>query len=102
MIKVCVNDECRDACDVDALWLAQQIERRRDAGIRVWVRVEIDMDGLCMALATPDCPSSGSSRPPTPEERKVFAMWEALALNTHRFSVDALLRFLRHFGVCAA
>ena len=84
-------------------WLAQQIERRRAAGMPVCVKVHVqhhpDVD---MVLATPGCPAGGGGRPPRRAEKGIFDYWEKCGLDNARFTADQLISFLRSLRRLAA
>lgn len=95
MIKIRISDEERQLETADAQWINQQINRRRADGQLVCVRVIIHVDGLDMALSTPNCGTGGSGgRPPTVQEKSVFDLWDKRGLNDADFNGGNLIAFL--------
>jgi hypothetical protein len=96
MIKIRIAEEERQLDSVDEQWINQQINRRRAEGHAVCVRVTIHEGGLDMILSTPDCvTSAGGGRPPRPQEKKVFDLWNQRGLNGGDFTGGNLVAFLR-------
>lgn len=99
MIKVKIGESERDLSDATPQWINEQINRRRNDGVSVCVRVFINTDSLNIKLSTPTCGSGGGGggggRPPTRQEREVFALWDKLHLNTADFSGGNLVAFLK-------
>lgn len=96
MIRIRIGDEERDYASADEQWINQQINRRRADGQVVCVRVTVRESGLDMILSTPSCKTSGGSgRPPRPEEKRVFDLWDKRGLNDASFTGGNLIAFLR-------
>lgn len=96
MIRIRIGDEERDSAGADEQWINQQINRRRADGLAVCVRVTIHEDGLDMVLSTPTCETSGGGgRPPRPQEKQVFDLWDKRGLNNASFTGGNLIAFLR-------
>lgn len=96
MIKIQIGSTERDLNKASEGWIREQIERRRQDGQPVCVRVIIEQGALNMSLSTSGCPPSNRpSRAPKPEERKVFDFWEKSGLNKPDFQVRSLIVFLK-------
>lgn len=59
MIKVKINGSERALNDANPNWINQQINRRRNDGAVICVRVTVNCPPLNMALATNGCGGSG-------------------------------------------
>jgi hypothetical protein len=82
--------------NVDEHWINQQINRRREDGLSVCVRVTIKEGDLDMILSTPTCGSGGGGgRPPRPHEKVVFDLWNRRGLNDAHFTGGNLVAFLK-------
>lgn len=82
--------------ETDESWINQQINRRRDEGQPVCVRVTITTTSLNLALTTPGCAGTGGGgRAPNQREQQVFELWEQRRLNTTDFSSGNLVAFLK-------
>lgn len=101
MIKIRIADVEKELASADEQWINQQINRRRADGQTVCVRIIIHEGGLDMILSTPTCGASeGGGRPPRPEEKKVFDLWNKRGLDDENFTsgnVVAFLNQLQHF-----
>lgn len=96
MIRIRIGEEERDYASADEHWINQQINRRREDGRAVCVRVSIREAGLEMSLSTPTCGSGGGGgRPPRPQEQQVFALWDQRGLSDASFTGGNLIAFLR-------
>jgi len=81
--------------DVDAQWIQQQIERRRNSGADPCVRIVIHTSGANLALETAACSSSSAARrKPTPMEQEILDHWTKGHLSDVGFSVTNLLEFV--------
>lgn len=78
MIKIRIANEERQIDAADVQWINQQVNRRREEGHPVCVRVIIREGGLDMILASSNCGNSAGSggRPPNIQEKKVFDLWD--------------------------
>jgi hypothetical protein len=95
MIEVSVGGERRDARDATTAWLRSGIDRHRQLGSPVCVKVGIKSGAIDMILATEDCPNDDAEgRPFRPEERKIFELWKGKNLDTNHFTVNDLAEFL--------
>jgi hypothetical protein len=80
----------------DTSVIAQQVDRRRDGGARVCVKVRINEGGISMVLSTTDCPSEGgANRQARPDEERIFSLWEKLGLRKENFSGGQVVAFLK-------
>lgn len=102
MIKIQIANEERQIDTADVQWINQQINRRREEGHRVCVRVLIHEGGLDMILSSTNCETrvGGVGRPPRPQEKKVFDLWDQRGLSSADFTGGNLVAFLqqiKHF-----
>lgn len=96
MITIRIADEERQLDGIDEQWVNQHINRRRADGQPVCVRVTIREGDIDMMLATPSCGTSGGSgRPPRPQERGLFDLWNQRGLNDADFTGGNLVAFLK-------
>jgi len=96
MIKIQIGGEERELDKADEHWINQQINRRREDGRTVCVRVTILEGDLDMVLSTPTCGASGGgSRPPRPGEKEVLDLWNKRGLNKADFAGGNLVAFLK-------
>lgn len=96
-ITVTIGTSERDVKEIEPNWITEQIVRRKQDGVPVCVIVKIKTNGLDMVLASGDCPSGGGpgGRPPTQQEREIFALWEKLHLKQGDISPGNLIAFLK-------
>ena len=96
MVTVTIGSDGRTGEEADPQWVTQEINRRRQDGQAVCVRVQIHEDGVAVALSTPDCSSrAGGGRPPNAKEQRIFDLWAQHRLNTNDFGPGELVAFLR-------
>ena len=96
MIIIRIGNDERELSSADGHWINQQINRRRDDGQTVCVRITIKEDDLDMVLSTPTCGASGGGgRPPHPREKEVFGLWNQRGLNNADFTGGNLVAFLK-------
>lgn len=95
MIRIRIGEEERDYASADEHWINQQINRWRADGQAVCVRVTVQKAGLDMVLSTPTCATGGGGRPPRPQEKQVFELWDQRGLNDASFTGGNLIAFLR-------
>lgn len=96
MITIRIGTEEKDIAQASPDWINQQINRRRDDGQLVCVRVTIREGELNMALSTPTCgPRGGKGRSPTTKEKAIFDLWEKRGLNDASFTGGDLVAFLK-------
>jgi hypothetical protein len=93
MIRVTIGEEDRDFRDVTRAWL-RSIEKLRQTGTPVCVKVRIVVGAIDMILATPGCPSGEPGRAYRGEELQIFELWEAKRLDSNEFTVRDLEEFL--------
>lgn len=98
MIRIRIGNDERGFASVDEHWINQQINRRKADGQTVCVRVTVREGDLDMVLSTPTCGASGSGgRPPRPQEKEVFDLWNQQGLNDVDFSGGNVVAFLKQF-----
>jgi hypothetical protein len=94
VIRVRIATTERHLEDCDGIWF-EQIDRRRQDGLPICIRVMIETGLLNMTLSTGGCPSSNvRGRQPNTAEAKIFSLWERLGLNKDDFSARRLIEFL--------
>jgi hypothetical protein len=76
-------------------WVKEQIERRRVARQGPCVRITIDCPVANVGLSSPDCPSGAGGRRPNATECRIIDVWRRLKLDSHLFSADRLIQFLK-------
>jgi hypothetical protein len=99
MIKIRIGDSEKDLSVADESWINQQINRRREDGQTVCVKVTVHEGGLDIVLSTPTCGSAGGDRQPTTKEKEVFNLWKERGLDNADFTggnVVAFLKQLKH------
>jgi hypothetical protein len=99
MIVVRIGSEERTYSDADSQWVAQQIQRRREAGTAPCVQVRIDLPGLDIRLGTLQCPRGAGGRPARPAEQRIIDAWMKHRLDRDaEFSPGAVVAFLKELG----
>ena len=99
MIKVRIGETERDLEESDERWINQQINRRRDDGHDVCVRVVIEKGDINMTLSTPNCSHGSGYFHPNDKERLVIDLWEKRGLNKKNFSGGNLISFLKQLKI---
>lgn len=95
MVKIKIGSEERKKEDVDSSWINQQINRHRKDG-PVCVRVTINDNAIHMVLSSGDCPrTGGGGRPPRPQEKEIFDLWDKHGLNEADFPGGHLVAFIK-------
>jgi hypothetical protein len=96
MIRIQIGKSERTIADADPSWINDQINRRRQDGLAVCVRVQIDDALANMMLTTLACDGAGGgNRPPNSQEREIFDLWEKHGLNKDDFAPANLVTFLK-------
>ncbi len=96
MILITIGSSQRNLKDASESWIREQIDRRRTDGQLPCVRVEIQSDGVNVALSTPDCTNPvGATRPPKAAEHRIFQLWNLLHLNSPKYSAENVIDFLK-------
>jgi hypothetical protein len=96
MIRIRIGDSERALRDAEESWINQQINRRRQAGDQVCVRVFVENNSVNMVLSTCECPEEGGrGRPPNVQEKRIFDLWDKLSLNKPKFQGGNLIAFLK-------
>jgi len=99
VIKVKIGESERELNDATPQWINEQINRRRNDGVAVCVRVFINKDNLNIVLSTPTCEGGGGGRrPPNRQESEMLALWEKLHLNNQGFPGGNLIAFLKQIS----
>lgn len=99
-IRIRVDELERDLAQADEHWIISQIQQRRQDKGRVCVQIIINTGNLNMRLMSADCSRGGGGRPPTPQEKEIFTLWERHALQSGGIvggKVVAFLKQLRRF-----
>jgi hypothetical protein len=96
MIKIKIADDERFSDPLDEEWVHQQINRRREAGEPVCVRVSIEQNELNIMLSTKNCTTTGRSpiTDPRPLEKKILELWGERGLDTVDFTSSNLIAFV--------
>lgn len=97
-VTVKIGDEERLLDLVDEGWINQQINKRREHGEVVCVRVRIEDADLHLSLSTPTCASGsgqGGGRAPNTEESRIVDLWNRRGLNSPEFNGGSLVSFLK-------
>lgn len=94
MVKIKIGGEERNIENVEANWINQQINRRREDGQQVCVQVRIRTDSFDLTLATPTCGGRGG-RTPQPHEQEIFDLWKKRGLNESDFTGGNLVAFIK-------
>lgn len=82
--------------DLDESWINQQINRRKADGQAVCVQVSIEQTSVNIRLSTPACSKSGGGgRPPNPQEKAIFDLWDERGLNQANFSGGNVVAFFK-------
>jgi len=95
MVKLQIAGIDRELKDVSTSWIHQQIRDRQRDGLSVCVKVVIEAQGVNIVLASGECGSSGGGqRQTTPEENRLFDLWEKLHLEEVPIHSGRLVAFL--------
>lgn len=82
--------------DLDESWITQQVNRRQADGQAVCVQVSIEQSSVNIRLSTPGCSKrSGGGRPPKPQEKAIFDLWDKRGLNQANFSGGNIVAFFK-------
>ena len=96
MVTVTIGSDSRAGEEADPQWVTQEINRRRQDGQAVCVRVQIQEDGVAVALSTPNCSGgAGGGRPPNAKEQRILDLWAQHRLNTNEFGPGEVVAFVR-------
>lgn len=96
MVIVTIGSDSRAGEEADPQWVTQEINRRRQDGQAVCVRVQIHEDGVAVALSTPNCAGGGGGgRAPNAKEQRILDLWAQHRLTTNEFGTGELVAFLR-------
>ena len=97
MVKIKIGAIEKDLEDAHESWINQAINRLREGGQPVCVRVRIQTDSLDFTLATRGC-ARARGRPPVPSEQKIFDLWKKRGLTEPDFTGGNLVAFLRQLS----
>lgn len=96
MNAITIATETRPLDQADPDWITRQINGRRNDGIDVCVRIQINTSDLNLSFATLSCASSGGGgRAPTPRESAVLALWNKHHLNERNFAAGNVVAFVK-------
>ena len=99
-VRIVIGSSERDINNIDPNWINKQVNRRRNEGVTVCVRIIIEEGDINLSLATSDCPSSGGVRRTLTEpEDEVLNLWNKLHLSESGFSFGNLVAFLKQLRV---
>jgi hypothetical protein len=95
MIKIKIAEDERSLNEVDAQWINQQINRRKEEGLSVCVRITIKNRNIDMVLSTPNCIIEGAiARSPNPQEKEIINLWNERGLDKQGFTSGNLIAFI--------
>ena len=95
MIKIRIGEAEKDLASADEHWINQQINRRREEGQTVCVKVTVHEGALDIVLSTATCGGAGGGRPPSTKETAVFGLWKERGLDKADFTGGNLVAFLK-------
>ena len=95
MVTVKIGSIEKDLEDVEENWINQQVNGLRRDGKSVCVRVRIKTGSLNVVLTTPECSVGGGTRPPNPQEKEIFELWNKRGLNESDFTGGNLVAFIK-------
>lgn len=97
MSKVIIGNSERELEKADPQWINEQINRRREAGENVCVRVTIKKNGINLTFATPSCGGRGGGDNPqfNTQENECISLWNKFNLNTDDFASGKLVAFIK-------
>lgn len=95
MITVYINDKTKQFDDPGFdRWVAEAIERRREDGAPLCVRVRLVLDNVDLTLSSYGCPAAFGSRSANSKETKIIDLWTARGMQNADFTAGSLLGFL--------
>ena len=96
MSYIKIGTEQRALSDANEQWISEQLRRRKADGASVCVQVALKTSSIDVVLFTPDCSGgAGGGRPPTEQEKDLFALWAKRGLNDPNYSIGNLVSFLK-------
>lgn len=99
-VRVIIGTSERDLKNIESNWVNEQINRRKEEGAPICIRVLIEHGDINITLSTPDCPcGSGKPRRLTNSENEVLELWNSCHLNENRFSSGNLVSFLKQLRI---
>jgi hypothetical protein len=82
--------------DATESWIREQIDKRRQDGSSICVRIQVSTADVNMALASRDCPHGvGGGRLPNAREAKIFSLWAERVTDKRELTAGHLIAFLR-------
>lgn len=93
MVTLSINGQ--EVSPSDEAAINQQVNRRRNDGARICVRVEIKGEGMHVVLGTPDCDARGGGRQANEREQRILDLWRQLGLADGHFAGGQVIAFLR-------
>lgn len=95
MVTVKIGNIEKEIDDVEANWINQQINRRREEKEPVCVRVNIKESIANISFATLDCPRGrGAKFRLNTTEEKILELWKKFKLDTKEFTGGNLVAFV--------
>jgi len=89
MIKVSIDGTEKIDNEIDERWINQQVNRRKDEGIALCVRVSIFENGIDLILSSNSCKSGSANNTEfTIRQNRIIDLWKRNHLNTDVFSGD--------------
>lgn len=78
-------------------WINEQINKRREAGEPVCVRVTVKTSDADLVFSSPGCATSGRavSRELSRIENQIRELWQKRGLNTNDFTGGSVVAFLK-------
>lgn len=100
MITIQIGSSALPLQQADPNWVTEQLQRRRQAGQSVCVRVTVDVrPDINIQLSTVSCPSGGGVvRPLRSREQMIFDLWAKHHLDQPEIHPGNLVSFLRQLG----
>jgi len=97
MIEVKIGTSTRNLNDITPSWINEQINRRKEDGAPVCVRVVFTTATLNIGLSSSECARSGggTGRPFNSQEQEIIDLWNRSHLNENDFSGGNLVAFIK-------
>jgi len=81
--------------EIDENWINEQVNRRRQEGQTVCVRVIVHEEPVNLLLTSLECPKTSGSGYPNSEEQKIIDLWDQVGMNRMEFHGGNLVAFLK-------
>lgn len=94
---ISINGSQRTLADAEPNWLANQINGRKHDGQTICLHIRLEQP-VALTLATQGCGlsgGSGASRPYTPKENQVIALWHECGMGEPDLKLGHVMQFLR-------